>query len=230
MLKDEIQYLRDMNAETMREEALEGQRQQDAEYLLFKYLMASACRSDTPLSITRSMARYLGRELPEASGQLLSVAMPSEGGNPAVQLMQFAAILGPMNIPPDSEGESPDLDDGDRWISVVVPEISLEERMRQLEEEKWRKPAGFSSAEQEEKPSPLRPLRLLVLALLLLGAAYMAHTHGCAPIKKYLPQGLFSVQEAETPPAASPPEPSPLPPATPSAPVQIWPEPAAPAR
>ena len=224
MLTKQTQYLRHMNTETMREECLALQRQQDAEQLLFRYLLDSACRSDTPLSITRSMGQYLGRELPVASGQLLT--LPTTSNDPADQLMQIVAILGQMDIPTDDEENAPETrehTDGDRWISIVIPDLTLEERMRQLEEEKWRTPAGFG-AKQQEKPSPLRPLRFLVLALFLLGGAYMLHTHGCAPIKKYLPQEILSLLGAEQPAPSPAPPVTPVP-LTPHEPIQIWPEP-----
>jgi hypothetical protein len=183
-------YVRPFNPEQKQEEALFLQEQQEAEQALFRFIVAHACQGQTSLGVAQTLSRYLGHVCPLPAAEVL--AATARG---SLEGLNTALADTPLELAdPEIEEESP-LDrifGNNKWISIHTPEISLEDRLRGLNERIWGMKADplLKYATPGERPRPSeRKMRFAAffgfVAFGLLAVA-AAQNYGCAPDLSFL--------------------------------------------
>lgn len=154
--------------------------QQEAEFILFHYVMAAAARADTHLDIPLSLASYISKVNDLPSGRILEAAIPitpeeediSLSADRVVQLSEALAELAPDVRRMKSEDI---VDDGKPWITIQPYGSEARRSKKEREDELWRHmetvPAsyaeykGMNPQAKESRPVFYRIVRITIIVL-----------------------------------------------------------------
>lgn len=165
-------------------EAIALSQEQEAEHLLYRYIVTSACKSETPLNITRRMASYLGFPQKLPSGRILEAATADGSTDLAAQQKILTKALEEAGLDfKDLNILELDVIAGENnWISIHAPEITAEESLKNLEKEKWREPDLLPPKLRADgkKVRPRRFAMMVVIALILFA---VVKGESCSPAK-----------------------------------------------
>ena len=172
--EDQRGYLDSFDSEEKQKQAEVLAQQQEAEYMLFSYIISAACHSETPLTITRKMAQYIGLPQKLPAGKILQAVTRTKNNNidPEHHLSLLRVAFEEAGLQADDTIiESGNSDEDNEWLSVYVPDITAEESLELLHKEKWRQPelmpstTGFSA--DRKKTKPIRTIFVLIAAVFL---------------------------------------------------------------